>query len=251
MATFVLVHGGYQGGWCWRKVTPLLQGAGHEVFTPTLTGLGERAHLLAPSVNLSTHIQDIINVLYFEDLQDVILVGHSYAGIVIAGVTEAAPELLGRLVFLDAVIPDDGQSFFDTVSAEVGERWQVSAVELAGTRVYPPSSAHWPLFLNACQVTDPDDVAWAEPRLTPHPLATMEEPVRLSPGHVARVKGSLIRCSEFPEDEATDNEVAKGKAVANGWDYYEIQSAHEAMITAPRELAALLSWIATDHRAHT
>src|SRR2546426_10958940 len=100
MATFVLVHGGFHGGWCWRKVAPLLRAAGHEVHTPTLTGLGERAHLASPAVDLALHVQDVVNVLFYEDLRSVTLVGHSYAGMVIAGVADRCPERLAQLIYL-------------------------------------------------------------------------------------------------------------------------------------------------------
>src|SRR5918997_4262365 len=102
MATYVLVHGGWHGGWCWKKVTPLLQAAEHEVYTPTLTGLGERSHLLSDAVDQETHITDVVNVLEYEDLQEVILVGHSYAGMVITGVADRLPERIGHLVYFDA-----------------------------------------------------------------------------------------------------------------------------------------------------
>src|SRR5437660_801825 len=110
MATFVLVHGAWHGGWCWRKLMPLLRSAGHAVWTPTLTGLGERAHLGNPDVGLSTHVQDVVNVLEYEDLSNVVLVGHSYGGMVITGVAHQMPGRLAHLVYLDAFVPKDGQS---------------------------------------------------------------------------------------------------------------------------------------------
>src|SRR6266516_1091932 len=113
MATFVLDHGGFHGGWCWKRVTPHLRAAGHEVYAPTLTGLGERCHLASPETNLSTHIQDILNVLSYEDLTDVVLVGHSCSGMVITGVADRAPERVTRLVYLDAFVPEDGQALRD------------------------------------------------------------------------------------------------------------------------------------------
>jgi pimeloyl-ACP methyl ester carboxylesterase len=113
MSTFVLVHGSWHGGWCWRKVTPLLRLAGHEVYTPTLAGLGEHAHTLSREVNLETHIMDVVNLMQFEDLKDVILVGHSMGGMVIAGAANASPDRIRQLVYLDAVTPSDGQSLFD------------------------------------------------------------------------------------------------------------------------------------------
>ena len=105
MATFVLVHGAWHGGWCWKKVAPLLRSAGHEVYTPTLTGLGERDHLLTRDIGLDTHIQDIVNVLEYEELTQVVLVGHSYGGMVVTGVAERAHERLRQLVYLDAATP--------------------------------------------------------------------------------------------------------------------------------------------------
>lgn len=120
MATFVLVHGATAGGWVWRPVPSLLRAEGHEVYTPTLTGLGERAHLLSPEVDLGTHIQDVVNVLEFERLSQVILVGHSYGGVVVTAVAERIPERLAQLVYIDALVPADGESVAD-LYAGLGE----------------------------------------------------------------------------------------------------------------------------------
>src|SRR3954468_17985304 len=113
MATYVLVHGGGHGGWCYQKVAALLRGAGHDVYTPTLTGLGERSHLVSPDVDLDMHIADVVAVLHYDDLRDVILVGHSYGGMVITGVADRAADRIGRLVFLDAANPRNGESLLD------------------------------------------------------------------------------------------------------------------------------------------
>ena len=113
MKTFVLVVGAWMGGWAWRKMNPLLRAQGHEVYPVTLTGLGERVHLGTPGTNLSTHIRDVVNVLEFEDLRDVTLVGHSYSGIVVSGAADLVPERVVRVVYLDAAAPKDGQSLFD------------------------------------------------------------------------------------------------------------------------------------------
>ena len=118
MATFVLVHPAWHGGWCWRKVTPLVRAQGHEVHAPTLTGLGERAHLADPDISLATHIEDVVNVLEFEDLRRVILVGNSSGGMVITGVADRVPERLAQVVYLDAFVPEDGQSLVDLLSAD-------------------------------------------------------------------------------------------------------------------------------------
>src|SRR5947208_6414024 len=119
MATFVLVHGTGHGGWCWQKMVPLVRTAEHEVYTPTLSGVSDRSHLLDCGVDLTTHITDVASLLFYEDLSDVILVGHSYAGMVITGVAAKAPERLKQLVYLDAYLPDDGQSELDLWPAEM------------------------------------------------------------------------------------------------------------------------------------
>ena len=140
MATYVLVHGSCHGGWCWKKVTSLLQKDGHNVYAPTLTGLGERSHLVTIDVGLYTHIIDIIKVLEYEDLNEVILVGHSYAGLVIGGVAEKTYHRIKHLVYLDAYIPRDSKSAFDLVPGleilykerrlkEVGKDWLVASYE--------------------------------------------------------------------------------------------------------------------------
>lgn len=112
-ATFVLVHGAWSGGWCYHKVAARLRAQGHSVFTPTLTGQGERAHLRAGNVNLSLHIEDILNVIHYEGLRGIILAGHSYGGMVITGVADRAADQIGALAYLDAFLPEDGQSLFD------------------------------------------------------------------------------------------------------------------------------------------
>src|SRR5690348_13524991 len=127
MANIVLVHGGWIGGWCWQRVTPLLVAARHRVYTPTLTGLGERAHLLTQEIDLSTHIQDVVGLIECEELENVVLVGQSYAGMVITGVADRMAARLSRLVYLDAFVPQDGQCLADLVPAEVMANLQEGA----------------------------------------------------------------------------------------------------------------------------
>src|SRR5713101_7446751 len=126
MTTFVLVHGGWVGGWCWRRDTPLLEAAGHRVFTPTLTGLGARAHSYTAPIDLDTHIEDVVSVLQYEDLHEVVLVGHSYGGMVITGAAERAAERLAHLCYLDAFVPEDGQALADLVGPELRARMQTA-----------------------------------------------------------------------------------------------------------------------------
>lgn len=140
MANYVLVHGGWFGAWCWYKVVPLLQAAGHSVYTPALTGVGEQAALLTPEIGLDTHIQDVVSLIETKDLQQVILVGHSYSGMVITGAADRVPDRIAQLVYLDAVVPRDGQSLVDTApfigrflrreANKNGDGWRVDAPDL-------------------------------------------------------------------------------------------------------------------------
>jgi len=239
MATFVFVHGAWHGGWCWKKLIPLLQREDHTVFTPSLTGLGDRAHLLTPDVNLSTHVQDIVNLLEYEDLQDVTLVGHSYGGMVISAVAGRVPERVRQLVYLDAFVPEDGQSLFDLISAEDRARF----VEMAqnggdGWRIPPFPLARW-------GVTDEADVRWMSPRLAPHPLKSFTDTLKLEHPIPANIKRAYISCliHRKPHYERVANIVSQDPA----WQYYELNAGHDSMVTAPDQLAsALLKSVETD-----
>lgn len=220
--TFVLVHGGWHGGWCWKKVVPLLSAAGHRVFTPTLTGLGERAHLLSPQVNLDTHIEDIRAVLFYEDLTNVVLVGHSSGGMVLAGVAPLVAARLARVIYLDAFLPDDGTSLADYANA--------TAARPGVTTIPPPGVApRW-------GVSVPEDVAWMEARLGPMPAAVFTQKVRIREDITARVPHTYIRCTAPPQLSG-----APARAQQRGFRYRELLGGgHDVMISRPRELAALL-----------
>lgn len=238
MATFVLVHGAFTGGWYWSRVRPLLQAAGHEVFTPTLTGAGERAHLLSRAVTLDTHVTDIVGVLRYEDLRDVVLVGHSYGGMVITGVADRVPERLARLVYLDAAVPRPGQNATGGFADGTGE--------VLDRMASGPDDAGWllpPLPLAAYGVTDPADVAWIGDRRTPHPLATLNEPIRLARGEptlprvyvrCARRDGLVQVFGADPLQPMYDNAVAAGFALLS------IDAGHDAMVVAPQQVAEAL-----------
>src|SRR6478735_761408 len=165
VSTFVLVHGGGHGGWCWQKVAPTLRAAGHDVYTPTLTGLGERAHLLGPHVDLDLHITDVVEVMRFEDLREVILVGHSYGGMVITGVADRAGERIGELVYLDAAHPVGGESLAD-VAGEMMQLARSAGEVVDGVELV---LIPFPEFGRFYGVTDDDDVDWMQTKLTPHP----------------------------------------------------------------------------------
>lgn len=229
VATFVLVHGSWHGGWCWRNVVPLLHRAGHAAYAPTLTGLGERSHLVGPTIGLSTFIQDIVQLFEFEELRDVVLVGHSFGGMVVTGAAEELADRVSRLIYLDAFVPEDGQSLFDILprSDEVDLRHR-ARVEGAGW-LMPP----YPLEVFG--ITDPDDAAWVQSHLRFMPIRTYEEPVRLGSERARRLPRSYIACSGFPVFAPI-----RARAKEEGWDYHEMDTAHDAMVTAPRELADLL-----------
>ena len=239
MATFVLVHGTMHGGWCWKKVGPLLRAAGHEVFTPTLTGLGERAHLAHAGIDLALHVQDIVAVLEYEDLRGVVLVGHSYAGMVITGVGGRAPDRLAHLVYLDAGVPRDGEAGLDLFApAERAAMRARVAAEGEGWRL-PPGREERPWGVSA-----EEDVRWLRSRLTAQPFATFTQPLRLAnPAGVAAVPKAFIWCTAAPPAQWRD--IARQRAGSEpGWRSYTLATGHDAMITAPGELADLLSAIA-------
>ncbi len=231
MATFVLIHGAWHGGWCWKKVVPILRDAGHEVYAPTLTGLGERAHLLTPDIDLTTHVNDILGVLECEDLQQVILVGHSYGGMVISGAAERAAARLAQLVYLDAFFPESGKAVADygpgalleQLAQARGDGWRLAHTWMSTTEE----------FFN---VTDPVDLAWVNPRLGDQPLKTFLQPVQL-PADAGR---SLVRTYIQTTHSPLFEEAAE-RARQAGFRYAELFSAgHDAMVTQPVELARML-----------
>ena len=168
MATFVLVHGTTGGGWVWKNIARPLRAAGHEVYTPTLTGLGERQHLLTPDVGLDTHVMDIVNVLRFEDLRDVVLVGHSYGGMVITGVAEQLPQRIAELVFFDAVVPYDGESAIDATGQTTAQEFE-AMVENEGEGWLIPVQ-HGPNDVPAMNTPHPWK-SWTDPLTTRNPVA--------------------------------------------------------------------------------
>ena len=235
MATFVLVHGTGHGGWCWQKLAPLLRAAGHEVYTPTLSGLSDRAHLVDRGIDLTTHITDISNLLFCEDLSEVVLVGHSYSGMVITGVAATAPERLKLLIYLDAYLPDDGQSEVELWPEKM--RTSILADAVAGGGLRPPPSAS---FLG---LTDPDMADWVSARLTPQPLATYTEPVQPGNAESAALPRVFIHCTGGPTRSLFGAFAAKARA--KGWDVREMSTGHDVMLTAPHELADMLLELAT------
>ena len=237
MATYVLVHGGGHGGWCWQRLAPLLREAGHEVYTPTLTGLGERAHLLRPEIDLDTHIADVVGVLRYEGCTDVILVGHSYGGMVITGAADRAAGRVGRLVYLDAAIPEDGQSLVAVAgtlmaAARAGSR-VVDGVELV---LWPDSDA-----VQYYGITDPEDVAWMWDKLTPHPWKCFEQPLRLNdPAALARIPRAEIHTTS----SLSMAPPGTAEALAGKEQTWVVDSGHDLMVTEPKAVAGILLGLA-------
>ncbi len=230
MRAFVLVHGAWHGGWCWRFVAPMLRRAGHEVFAPTLTGLGERAHLARPGIDLELHVQDVIALLEAEDLREVVLVGHSYGGMVVTGAADRCAARIRRLVYLDAFVPGNGKCALDYVLPERAAAFRKEG-ERTGT-VAPPPLSLWGL-------TKPEHIAFAKPRETRHPYRTFTQPIRLAnEAALARLPRTFIYCSS----PATGTFDALAARVRNdpAWRFFEMKTGHDAMILAPEELAAIL-----------
>jgi pimeloyl-ACP methyl ester carboxylesterase len=232
MTTFVLVHGAWHGGWKWRFVAPILRRAGHEVFTPTLTGLGERAHLARPGIDLDLHVQDVVAVLEMEDLRDVVLLGHSYGGMVITGVAERAPERIRRLVYLDAFVPENGKCLLDYVEQAVPER--AAAFRKEGGQlgsVTPPPLSLWGLVR-------PEHLAFARQRENAHSFHCFTQPVRLANPQARALPKTFIYCSS-PATGSFDGFAAKYRSDPT-WRFHELATGHDAMILVPEELAAIL-----------
>ena len=232
MATFVLVPGAWHGGWCWRKVTPLLEAHGHRVYTPTLTGVGERAHLLTKDVNLTTHIQDVAALLLYEDLHDVVLAGHSYGGLVISGVARHAAERLSRVAYMDALLPLTGEPPGITDSHPL-----VAAANASGDgwKIPVPPVRNGELM----GVTDAADIKWMLERLTPHPLATFQEALELDSLEPYPVPGSYALCTGTGRED-TELAAHAERARKLGWPVDEINTGHDLMITEPEQTAAFL-----------
>jgi len=231
--TFVLVHGAWHGGWCWRRVADLLERQGHKVFTPTLTGLGERSHLMRAGIDVSTHVTDVVNVIKWEGLSDVVLCGHSYGGLVVSGVAERAADAIGSIVFLDAFVPDDGDSMATLTSDAVRE--QLKAASARGDLGVPPRSA-------AAFLVNEKDQAWVDAMCGPQPIGTMTERLTLTGAHNRIGKRADIRAGAYP-NPGFDKAHARARAAAS-WRTYEVSCGHDVMVDMPERLAEILVEVA-------
>ncbi len=239
MATFVLVHPAWFGSWCWGKVAPQLRAHGHQVHTPTLTGLSERAHLASPDVGLATHIDDVAAVVLFDDLRDVVLVGSSSTGTVITGVAARIPDRVASLVYLDAFVPADGQCTRDMLPLERRAALD-SLVETEGggwllPRFAPPP---WPTIVRGMwEITDEADVEWILPRLRPTPYRHFTDPVQLRGVDLDGIDRLYVRC---PRQPAPFDAFAKAARSSPVWRYEELDTPHLPFITHPDLVTAVL-----------
>jgi len=222
MASYMFVAGSGCGGFIWKEVAVYLRERGHDVFTPTLTGLGERKHLASPQIDLELHLQDIIGVLEYEDLHNIILVGHSYGGMVITGVAERVPHRLAHLVYLDALVPQNGQSALDIIGPELRARIEKRVhTQGEGWRIPPPPQS--------------------SARIVPHPFKPFTLPLTVSNPAAARLPHTFIYCTKTHAEEL---DIVAARVRTEGWGYYEIEADHMAMVTAPEEVARVLVEIA-------
>lgn len=226
MASFVLIHGGWGGGWEWREVDRLLREQGHEVTRPTLTGLGERAHLSSTAVTLATHVEDVVRHFEFEGLVDAVLCGHSYGGMVVTGAAERIPDRLKCVVYVDAFVPHDGESLFDLLPPEWTAMLRAS---ITGGVVPVP----FPFEESAARYG-----AWYAERTVGQPLGTFEQPVQVR-GSSQTVPRCYIRCleSDAPVEASAE------RARAAGWTYRELAAGHDAQVEDPAGLTDLLTAI--------
>ena len=231
MATFVLVHGAYHGGWCWRDVADRLTAQGHRVYTPTLTGLGEGAHLATPDTDLHTHIQDIVALFDCEDIDDAVLVGHSYGGVVIGGAADLRQQRIRALVFVDALIPEDGKSVIDFQTPERARALLAAAADNDGWRMPAISAAYY-------GVDDAEQAAWVDAKCVPHPIATFQQPLHLTGAWLEVARKTYIRCTQTPLDYM--DAFAAQAADDPAWSMYFIETGHDCMVSEPDRLAAML-----------
>ena len=227
--TFLLVHGAWHGGWCWRRVADLMESRGHKVFAPTMTGLGERSNFLVKGIDVSTHVTDIANVIAWENLSDIVLVGHSYGGTIINGVAERMSDKIASIVFLDAFLPENGErlvekstpAFRESIAAAIG-RGEIAFKS-------PPASAFG--------VGD-GDRAWVDGKMTPQPSATFTEAAVYTGARDKIRRKTFIRAMQH-NSPTFDANLAKAKADP-GWTTHELACGHDVMVIQPERLAALL-----------
>jgi pimeloyl-ACP methyl ester carboxylesterase len=231
MATFVLVHGAWSGGWCYGKVAALLRARGHRVFTPTLTGQGERTHLLSAGVNLTTHINDVAGVFDYEGIENAVLAGHSYGGMVVTGVADRIPARVAALVYLDAFLPENGQSLFDINIPANTQRFVADAGDFGGIAVPAPPAAFF--NVNAADAGRVDRLA------TPFPMAAMAERLVLTGAHKAVRKHVYVHGTILPR-ESPFKPFYERVQDDPAWTAHALACGHHVMLDLPEKTAEIL-----------
>ena len=230
--TFLVCHGAWSGGWSWKKMVPLMQAAGYRLLVPTYTGLGERAHLAHPSIDLETHIQDILNVIKYEDLRDFVLLGHSYGGMVATGVADCVRDLINQVIYLDAFVPEHGKCLLDFLSEFERQRMRELTKSGDSWRVPPnPSSPDTPA----------EDLEWLTERRMPMPIKCFQMGLKLQNGETRLPRSYIYAKRITPAD--TFGQLAARTKSAPGWRYFEIDASHAPNITAPDALMKVLQTI--------
>lgn len=236
MSTYLLVHGAWHSGRCWERVVPSLSSTGHQVFAPSLTGYGDKIDLLGPEVGLDTHVDDVVRLIVEEDLTDVVLVGHSYAGLVISSVANQVPERIAHLVYLDAMVPEDGESAADVQPAT---RALIDQATTSGSGWRIPPLPEMPPPFGLFGVTDPADVAWLRTMLSDQPVRCLQQPVRLDNPAVAAISRTYIHCTVKPEG-IPRRPIPAIQPNGTPSQVWELPTGHDCMITMPAELTDLL-----------
>jgi pimeloyl-ACP methyl ester carboxylesterase len=235
--TFVLIHGAWHGGWCWRPVADILEAKGHKVYAPSLTGLADRSHLLSTSITLDTHIADVVNLFKWEDLKDVVLVGHSYGGWPISGAVEKVLPQVSSIVYVDAFVPQNGQKVMDLNSEQFRKALQEAIAKGEAGRPIPKAEAF--------KVLDPKNIAWVQSKMTPQPTNVSTQPIVLTGAREKVAKKTYIRAAAYPQPNF-DKYLAAAKA-DKSWRTFELQASeagHDIMVDAPQRLAEILMEVA-------
>ncbi len=231
MTSFVLIHGAWHGSWCWKRVRSSLQSKGHEVFTPTLTGVAERSHLLSRGVNLETHILDVVNLIRYEELSDIVLCGHSYGGCVISGVADRIPDRIRSLIYLDAFVLEDGDNLLQHIPQEQRDQMLDATMKVGESWKVPPIPAE---VFNV----NTNDRDWVNRQCTPQPIETFQQHIELS-GAINNIKNvTFILATGFVEGSPFPPFYEKAKA--KGWKVLTIDCGHDVMLDRPAELTSLL-----------
>ncbi len=234
MAIFVVAHGAWSSSWAWRKMRPLMRAAGHELYVPAYTGLGERRHLASRDITLGTHVADVLGVLEMEDLRDVILVGHSYGGMVATSVADRARERIAHLVYLDAFVPRDGQSLLDMHPQDHRLRLEAVVRDQGQGWLVPPQPPP--------PDTSPEDIAWIAPRRLPQPFGTFTTPFKAQCGELTLPRTYIFCTKVGPADSF--RQFSRRFQSEPGWRYRELEASHNPHITIPDRLMALLEEVA-------